>query len=539
MPGTPGLDAGRGPGPFVRNDGCATDAPLPLNRVRIYPKSGAGAMLIGAKIQGSNEGSTGGFVDLATISAVLPDEQYSELTFTNTTLYRYLRFFDPSGRKVPIAEVEFLHSDTRLKGEPYGTVDTTNGSRPFSNALDGDVTTSFLGSTSGGNYLGYDVGGPYTAAAPAFTPAAGALSAATDVAISTETPGAKIRYTLDSSTPSATAGTLYERAVRVESQITIRAVAYGDCLFPSKVSAATFSIGDSAVRGRKSYQIGNSLTDDAFEQLETTIDSTGVDHSAARVVIPGSPLGEIWQYRNVPPPWDTRPNKETAFQDPPGAADIDNFVRTFAPIDDVVVQPFADPLFETQGGAAVGIFGEVLKYSPQAQPWVYAQWARWHAIDPMNPEQGFLKDGFARGAPHAGWPAPEKPVPETWADTTIAQMRYYEAFRDYVDQRVGGKKVLIVPVGPALVELKRQIDSRLIPGLTDFVPTIIDMDGLHLTNAGEYLDVLVHYACFYKQSPVGRVTARPSELNEAQAIALQRIAWEVVSTYPLAGIVGP
>lgn len=48
-----------------------------------------------------------------------------------------------------------------------------------------------------------------TAAAPVFTPAGGAYAAAQDVALSSTTPGAAIRYTIDGSTPTADYGTLY------------------------------------------------------------------------------------------------------------------------------------------------------------------------------------------------------------------------------------------------------------------------------------------------------------------------------------------
>jgi hypothetical protein len=201
------------------------------------------------------------------------------------------------------------------------------------------------------------------------------------------------------------------------------------------------------------------------------------------------------------------------------------------------VQPFADPLLQTQGGAAIEIFQNAMKDSPSLQPWIYAQWANQFASTD-NGKQGYLVDGFARGDPNAGWPRPSQPVPETWQDTTTAQMRYYEAFRDYVDQRVDGKKVLVVPAGPALVELKRRIDQKLVPGMTDFFGSIF-ADYLHLTDPGQYLVSLVFYSCFYRQSPEGRVMIKPSILTAEQASMFQRIAWEVASSYPLSGIAAP
>jgi len=46
------------------------------------------------------------------------------------------------------------------------------------------------------------------------------------VTLSTTTPGAAIRYTIDGSTPTETAGTVYSGPVAVNSSGTIRAIAY-------------------------------------------------------------------------------------------------------------------------------------------------------------------------------------------------------------------------------------------------------------------------------------------------------------------------
>jgi hypothetical protein len=45
-----------------------------------------------------------------------------------------------------------------------------------------------------------------------------------------------------------------------------------------------------------------------------------------------------------------------------------------------------------------------------------------------------------------------------------------------------------------------------------------------------------HFAAIYRTSPVGLKIDRFKELTEEQHAVLERIAWEVVSEYPYAGV---
>src|SRR5216684_8783981 len=64
-----------------------------LNRVRFFPRAGRAADMVGGTIQGSNTSPTTGFVVLATVAAEPVDGDWTELSFTNTTPYRYLRYY--------------------------------------------------------------------------------------------------------------------------------------------------------------------------------------------------------------------------------------------------------------------------------------------------------------------------------------------------------------------------------------------------------------------------------------------------------------
>ncbi|HTQ32397.1 MAG TPA: chitobiase/beta-hexosaminidase C-terminal domain-containing protein, partial [Opitutaceae bacterium] len=87
-------------------------------------------------------------------------------------------------------------------------------------------------------------GGPTPVADPTFSPATGTYTSAQNVAISTATSGASIRYTTDGSTPSETAGTLYSGPVSVSTSTTINAIAYEAGFTDSAVTNATYTISN-------------------------------------------------------------------------------------------------------------------------------------------------------------------------------------------------------------------------------------------------------------------------------------------------------
>ena len=83
---------------------------------------------------------------------------------------------------------------------------------------------------------------PSTVAAPVISPGTGTYSAALDVAITTTTSNATIRYTTDGSTPTETAGTVYAAPVHIADSGTIKAVAYRTGWTTSSVTSAQYTI---------------------------------------------------------------------------------------------------------------------------------------------------------------------------------------------------------------------------------------------------------------------------------------------------------
>ena len=97
----------------------------------------------------------------------------------------------------------------------------------------GDLTAWSLGST-----------GPTPVADPVFAPPAGNYSASQSVAISTTTASASIRYTVDGSIPSETAGTLYNGTpITISANTTLKAIAFKSGMSDSNVVVGNYTIG--------------------------------------------------------------------------------------------------------------------------------------------------------------------------------------------------------------------------------------------------------------------------------------------------------
>ncbi len=504
-----------GPKPEDRPVTCPEDAPRPVDRVRVTAAAGQEMQIVGARIQGSNVGPTTDFVDLATITEASAEGQVLELQLVNTQLYRYVRYYAPPLSEGGVAQLEFYSGMLRVDGEAFGTAGPDEWhTYPF--AFDGDPMTYFAPVAEGGGYVGVDIARGHVTQSVSFEPGATASATPMEVKLASGTPGATIRYTTDGTDPAGLGAMTYSTPIQIAmGRATIRAVAFSQCRFTSPVTSATYSIGQAPVaKGLKTYHIGNSLTDVINPWLEPIAESTGVDHVYARWTIPGAPIKWLEDHQGQ------------GFEDPQTASQFDNFVRTNAPIDHLSIQPYSDPDFTKQGGAAVRMLTTALQSNPEIQFWVYAQWpgrTQWMR-DAMSNGGGML---------YPDWQVPA--TPESWEQATQNQALYYEAFRDYVDSRIEGKPILIVPGGLALVALKREMDAGDVPGLNDFFGTMFE-DEQHLTKPAQYLVSLVFYACLYRQSPEGRVMSEDTGLTPEQALIFQRIAWDTAVSYPSSGI---
>ncbi len=109
-----------------------------------------------------------------------------------------------------------------------------------------------------------------------------------------------------------------------------------------------------------------------------------------------------------------------------------------------------------------------------------------------------------------------------------------EAQADELNKQHGRRAVFIVPVGDAVVKLRKLVVDGKFPGVKTQSELFRDPIG----HGNQHIQALASYcnfAAIYRRNPEGLKTPQPN-LTEAQQAILQKIAWEAVSKYPYAGI---
>lgn len=127
-------------------------------------------------------------------------------------------------------------------------------------------------------------------AAPAFAPSSpgGTFSAPQSVAISCDTPGASIRYTLDGATvPSAGVGTPYTAPVSVGATQTLMATAYKAGMADSAVASATYTIV-AGVTPVAWWASPAASAPGSTEFVAVAVDAAGNTYAAGDIVGTGS-----------------------------------------------------------------------------------------------------------------------------------------------------------------------------------------------------------------------------------------------------------
>ncbi len=107
--------------------------------------------------------------------------------------------------------------------------------------------------------------------APTFSPAEGSYTSPQTVTIACATEGAQIRYTTDSSEPSATTGTVYTLPITVSETTTIRAIATKAGMSDSPVAGATFTIAQATTPETTQPEKVEPITDDEVAAAQNAI----------------------------------------------------------------------------------------------------------------------------------------------------------------------------------------------------------------------------------------------------------------------------
>jgi hypothetical protein len=117
-----------------------------------------------------------------------------------------------------------------------------------------------------------------------------------------------------------------------------------------------------------------------------------------------------------------------------------------------------------------------------------------------------------------------------------------EAAADKMNGKFGKRVVFVVPVGDATVKLRRMVVAGKFPGVTkqsELWSDVMPHPGRQVRALSGYC----HFAAIYRTSPVGLQNNNfylraddPLPITAEQHAILQKIAWDVVSAYPYAGI---
>jgi hypothetical protein len=109
-----------------------------------------------------------------------------------------------------------------------------------------------------------------------------------------------------------------------------------------------------------------------------------------------------------------------------------------------------------------------------------------------------------------------------------------EAQADELNQKHGRRAVFIVPVGDAVVKLRRLVAAGEFPGVVKQVDLFRDPIGHGLGHI-QALTAYCNFAAIYRRSPQG-LSLQEEGVTEEQHKILQRIAWETISSYSHAGV---
>jgi CubicO group peptidase (beta-lactamase class C family) len=507
----------------------AAPAPDPAcDRVRFYPAPDAEAALPGGRFEGSNTSRREGFELLTTIKETPAPKAWTELTFPNTKVFRWLRYVGPAGSHGRIAEVEFYAGDRKLsgKGNAYGQV-VRDASHSWQQAFDGKPDSWFESQDPDGAFVGIDLRDLATARYPQFTPAAPPApmpsaapalieyDAPLQVTIKSTTPGAVIRYTLDGTWPDLVRGIPQRIPINVNATQTVQAVAYQEGRAASPPVATTYLIKGSAKSGFSTFHWGNSLTQ-TTGQLSAFIRTAGFAHQSAIFARPGAWTKELWET-------GLTQEKDRAMA----------LWNTLDHVDHVTVQP-RDFNLDEEAGYDIHFFDMARQKSPGVQPWLYCEWTEMKRERPTD--KGLVPSSqMSRLFPAL-----------TWEESMSAMMLYVEELQLKVCAKYKeGNRPRVLPSALMMGWMRNLIDHGQIPGIAPgtFYQTLFN-DQVHPTGSpmvaenanGGYLVDLTWFSAFYGLSPEKRILPIATTYTPEANSIIQKLAWDVIRNYPDAGL---
>lgn len=460
--------------------------------------------MVGGRFSGSNISATNAFKVLAEIKAAPPADKWTELTFKNDQVYRWIRYEAPRGSHGNVAEIEFCSGRQILTGAGFGTSGARAG-RAWQKAMDGDTTSWFDSSDPDGQYIGLDLGVQITAVAPTLTPAPGNQKGPLQVTIKS-IPSATIRYTLDGTIPGPEGGVVYTAPLAVDKTATVLAVAFQEGRAASVPAAGTYLMESSAKAGLSTFHIGNSLTD-TTAQFPVFARTAGILHDRKSFTSGGALTKQLWAMGT---------NKDQdRWKALDGIKQLDHFT----------IQP-RDFDLAAEADHDVRFLQVVRQKFPDFQPWLYIEWVERGRQRPSD--KGTVPSSQMKTL----YPA------LTWEESMAAMLLYGEELQRRLGETYKeGKRPRILPSCLAMGWIKNLIDTGKFAGASPgtFYPLLFS-DDVHPNINGGYLVDLTWFAAFYRQSPEGKVLPIGTVLTSEQAAVMQRLAWDVIKNYPDCGL---
>jgi len=485
--------------------------PPACNRVRFFAPKMGGQPMAGGKFEGSNVSRWEGFELLGEIKAAPVAGQWTELTFENKKVFRWLRYTGPAGSQGKLDKVEFYAGDTLLaaekaKGIAYTPFDTEHQS------------------------AGFDLTDAATARRVAFKPDATELDGPADITI-TSSKGAVIRYTLDGSWPSAEHGETYEKPIHITQSTTISAVAILPERAPSLLNTVTYLVRGTMKPGLSSAHIGNSLTGTTggFWRFART---AGYDHKQVAFLRPGALTRELWALASGEYANDKLASAKEKQARDRGVAPWDEYWGKVGKVDLITLQP-RDFDLEKETAAEIAFINRFREKSPDLQPWLYCEWVEQKRERPSD--RGEVPSFQMK-----------KTFPAlTWEESMGAMLLYMEELQHRLAAQVHeGRPAHIIPSALAMGWIKNRIDHGQVPGVKpgSFYPLLFN-DQVHPADApihgtanGAFLVDMTWFSAFYRESPEGKVLPIETTFTPDQARIVERLAWDVIKNYPDCGL---
>jgi hypothetical protein len=519
---------------FVRGDDKAGGSAVIFNRARFLPAAGHEADMMGGRFLGSNTSKTDGYDLLGEIKAVPPHGQWTEITFPNTKVYRWVRYEGPAGSHCHVAKLEFYSGTKKLDGEFFASFSNA-GARKTLDGVPAIATACFHGDKADGQYIGLDLGDKATIPKPVLTPDSGEYKDPVTVTIASKTPGGIIRYTTDGTQPTPENGQVYSGPIKVDKRTTICAALFENGKAPTRPVDATCIIG-SAIE-HHTLHIGNSLTG-ITHNYPRQENAAGYKNDRQFHDLGGGITKALWNAAMLPigDPADkehwidlysTRVGGTINFTRDSIEKARDKWSKlwpSITQIDDFTLQPRDFDISE-EADYDNRFLNLVLQKAPNVQPWLYIEWverARKRPTDLGKEPTTEMKKI---------WPA------ATWEESMGAMVLYGEDLKRKVNETYkGAKPIRTIPVALAMGWLHHMIENGEVPGMAkgDFYPMLFG-DQVHCNEEGAFLVNCAWFAAFHGESPEGKILPILTSLTPRQAQIMQRLAWDVVKNYPDSG----